>query len=225
VGFQEIDIYMQCIGLNWPLYDMCVMCVCDVCVMCVWCVCDVCVMCVSTGFQEIDIHMIGCICTLVSRTLICLSTSIHCYLSIHLHTLVSTDGRQTARYLCGLQIFMWLIHVWLIHTSYLCWLQIYIYVYIQSIYTYPWLIHLWLIHTWPIHPIHIWNVIQTDSSQYRYQSQLTAGKLLDVCAGSEYMELLKTYHNGHGDDHVRLLAFGQICQKRPTYTKETWVRD
>jgi len=44
--------------------------------------------------------------------------------------------------------------------------------------------------------------------QYRYQSQLTAGKLLDVCAGSEYMELLKTYHNGHGDDHVRLLAFG-----------------
>lgn len=44
--------------------------------------------------------------------------------------------------------------------------------------------------------------------QYRYQSQLTAGKLLDVCAGAEHMELLKTYQNGHGDDHVRLLAFG-----------------
>jgi hypothetical protein len=45
--------------------------------------------------------------------------------------------------------------------------------------------------------------------QYRYQNQLKAGKLLNVCAGTEYMELLKTYQNGHGDDHVRLLAFGR----------------
>ena len=43
--------------------------------------------------------------------------------------------------------------------------------------------------------------------QYRYQSQLTSGKLLNVDGGAEYMELLKTYQNGHGDDHVRLLAF------------------
>ena len=33
------------------------------------------------------------------------------------------------------------------------------------------------------------------------------GSMLDVCGGGEYMELLKTYENGHGDDHVRLLSF------------------